>query len=85
MLHGNSYQTLQKVNCMLSPVQMYSSECRHWLSGYRAGALQQTLNEEILEVLYSIGGTSSRKFQSVVLTCGERMAVEWATGSSANE
>lgn len=46
---------------------------------------ENTVNEERLEVLYSIRDSITRKFKSVVLTCGERMAVEWATGSSANE
>jgi hypothetical protein len=31
-----------------------------------------TVNEEGLEVLYSYRGISTRKFQSVVHTCGER-------------
>jgi len=40
-----------------------------------------TVNEEGLEVMYSCRGISTRKFQSVVHTCGERMEVEWGTGS----
>jgi hypothetical protein len=44
-----------------------------------------TVSEEGLEVLYSCRGTSTRKFQSVVHTYGERMEIEWATGSSADE
>jgi len=48
-------------------------------------ALPFTVSEEGLEVLYSYRGTSARKFQSVAHTCGERMEVEWATGSSADE
>jgi len=44
-----------------------------------------TVNEEGLKLMYSYKGISTRKFQSVVHTCGERMEVEWATGSSADE
>jgi len=44
-----------------------------------------TVNEEGLDFLYSYKGISTTKFQSVVHTCGERMEVEWATGSSAGE
>jgi hypothetical protein len=29
---------------------------------------------------YCNGSLSSRKFQSVVITCGEKLGVEWATG-----
>jgi hypothetical protein len=44
-----------------------------------------TVSEEGLEIVYSYRGTSTRKFQSVVHTCGERLEIEWATGSSADE
>jgi len=40
-----------------------------------------TVNEERLEVMYSYRGISTRKFQSDVHTYGERMEVEWGTGS----
>jgi len=34
---------------------------------------------------YRNGSVPIRKFQSVVHTCEERMAVDWTRGSSANE
>jgi hypothetical protein len=37
------------------------------------------------ELQYSNGSFATRKFQSVVHTCGESLGVQWATGSVAND
>jgi hypothetical protein len=79
-LTENTWNYEKVINCALSLVQTYSSECRDKWSIWKAGRwICQRIGTLIPQ------SVATRKLQCVVHTYGERTVFEWTRGSPASE
>jgi hypothetical protein len=86
-------QLIQVVNLRKSYGTMKIELCNYWLCKCTVQSAKTGVQLEsrykpcqwIGTLKYSNGSVATRTFQSVAHTCGKRMELDWATGSSANE